>query len=129
MVFNVTRNSGAVDRYSVSIKSNSILFRNLLGLYRKGFFGKFMKTLNAEAKHIGDGSHIQAFSKVDLHFMVAVCVTRPKQNGIEDEYFVPGRSYAVKDIVTIMGGEEFVVLTGPDGDIERKTNHFVIYGR
>src|ERR1035437_2508760 len=128
IVFDVTRDNGKVDRYSACIIVG-FLYRNILLLYRRGLFGKFMKMLTREFKNGGELSHVTTLSKVDMHKDQAVCVSLPETDGIVDMQFKTGCVYTIVDFNSAMNGSQYITVRLGTTDVDRDTKHFIVYRR
>jgi hypothetical protein len=134
MLFDVSDTSGKRarnDRICVTVKSDSFLLRNILGLYNKRLFAKCMNTLGQEAKTFRKSSlsHMHNYVKLSKTTCQAVCIETPRNETTVDTRFRVGDVYTVKDFETAMGGTEYVTVENAGEDVSHNSMFFIIYGR
>jgi hypothetical protein len=134
MLFDVSDTSGKRarnDRICVTVKSDSFLLRNILGLYNKRLFAKCMNTIGQEAKTFRKSSlsHMHNYVKLSKTTCQAVCIETPRNETTVDTRFRVGDVYTVKDFETAMGGTEYVTVENAGEDVSHNSMFFIIYGR
>lgn len=127
LVLAITVNS-RYDKYCLVVKTKTILFQNIMLLYRRGFFGKLLNLISREAKMRSRLSHLLNINKIPQH-CAAVCITQPSIGDCVDTSFRIGNVYDMYGYDTNMAGDEFLIIDRDGEEVSRHSRHFMIFNR